>query len=150
VARTGWGQPPRLFSLARKASFTDADPQLEAKLEDAGPDALIPRLQPDLPAKDPFEAIARIHWPDEVVGCVLVTEFVALPPEAEKDAPEDPAAVEQWARQNSRGKTARLAVGVTRSGGYICGLRLEGADDVQIGRDLADDLVAALLGTFSE
>ena len=150
VACEGWGQPPRLFSLSRKSSLVGADRQLEAKLEDADPDALIPMLQDELPGKDPFDALGRIHWHDGVVGCVLVTEFVALPPEAEKDAPKDPAAVEQWARDSPGGKTARLAVGVTRAGSYLCGLRLEGADDIQIGRDLADDLVAALLGTFLE
>jgi hypothetical protein len=148
VARDGWGRPPRLFSLARKSALVAADSELAAGLEDAGPDALIPVLQDDLPAGEPLDAIALIRWPEEVAGCVLVTEFVALPPEAEKDAPGDPAEAERWASERSDGTTARLAVGVTRAGGYRCCLRREGEDEVQVGDDLADDLVAALLGTF--
>jgi hypothetical protein len=148
VAGGGWGQPPRLFALSRKSSLVTEDSGLAARLEDATPDELILVLQEDLPADEPFDAIARIRWPDEVAGCVLVTEIVALPPEAEKDMPGLPAERERWASELSAGQTARLAVGVSRAGGYLCGLRLVGEDNVQVAGDLADDLVAALLGTF--
>ena len=148
VAGHGWGQPPRLFSLARKSSLVAADSELAAQLEDAEPDALIPVEQADLPAGEPSDVLATIRWPEEVVGCVLVTEIVTLPPEAEKDLPKDPAETEEWAKRRSDMKAARLAVGVTRTGGHICGLRLKGDDDIEVGDDLADDLVTALLDTF--
>ena len=101
-----------------------------------------------MPPGEPFDVLANVRWPDEVVGCVLVTEIVTLPPETEKDTPDDPATAERWAAAHSGSKTARLAVSVTRTGGYLCGLRLKGDDSIQVGTDLADDLVAALLGTF--
>ncbi len=148
VARGGWGQPPRLFSVAPKSVLAAADSELAAKLADAEPDALIPVLQEDLPAGEPSDVLATIRWPEDVMGCVLVTEIVTLPPEAEKELPKDPAETEEWARRRSDAKAARLAVGVTRAGGHICGLRLEGDDDIEIGDDLADDLVTALLDTF--
>jgi hypothetical protein len=148
VARSGWGQPPRFFSLARKSSLVDADRELAAKLDDIEPDALIPVLQEDLPAGDPFDVLATVRWPEDVSGCVLVTEIIALPPAAEEDVPDDPVEAGQRDKEHFDGKTARLAVGVIRTGGYLCGLRLEGDDDVEIGADLADDIVTALLGTF--
>jgi hypothetical protein len=147
VARDGWGQPPRLFSLAQKSALVAADSELAVELEKAEPDTLILVLT-DLPAGEPLDVLATIRWKEKVVGCVLVTEIIALPPEAEKDAPEDPAVTEQWAREYPAGKAARLAVAVTRTGGYLCGLRREGEDEIQVAADLADDLVAALLGTF--
>jgi hypothetical protein len=148
VARGGWGQPPQLFALARKSSLVIGDRALEATFEDVAPDEIILVLQDDLPAKEPFEAIGRIRWPEGVAGCVLVTEFVAPPPEAADAMPADPAGMDRWARELPGGKAARLAVGVDKDGGYLCGLRLKGQDHVQVGGDLADELVAALLGTF--
>jgi hypothetical protein len=148
VARAGWGQPPRLFSLARKSSLGAADRELAAKLDDAEPDALIPVLQEDVPPGDPFDVLAAIDWPEDVSGCVLVTEIVMLSPAAGEDAPGDPAEAAPPDRARPDGRAARLAVGVTRTGGHLCGLRLEGDDDVTVGADLADDIVTALLGTF--
>jgi hypothetical protein len=148
VARQGWGKPPRLFSLAKKSSLVSEDAELASELEGAGPDALIPVLQDDLPPGEPLAVLATIRWPEEVVGCVLVTEIVRLPPEAEKDLPPDPADAEEWAGRRSDAEAARLAVGVTRTGAHLCGLRLKGEDDIVVGTDLADDIVMALLETF--
>jgi hypothetical protein len=148
VARRGWGQAPQLFSLAKKSSLAAADQELSDKLQDSEPDTLIPIEQDPLDEGQPFDVLADIRWPDEVVGCVLVTEIVTLPSEAEKDAPDDPVAAEQWASARPDKREARLAVCVSRDGDYICGLRIKDDDDIEIGADLADDIVAALLGTF--
>jgi len=148
MARKGWGLPPQLYALATKTSLSAADQELAAEVQDARPDALIPVEQEPLPEGDPIEVLARIHWPHEVVGCVLVTELIVLPPSAEEDAPSDPAAAEQWASSRPDGRQARLAVGVSRNGEYMCGLRIKGENDVQVGAELADDIVTALLGTF--
>ena len=159
VARDGWGQRPQLFSLATKSSleagaFEPADGldpadrlELAAGLEDAEPDALIPMLMENVPLDEPFDFLATVRWPEKIVGCVLVTESVSLP-RADEDVPDDPDAAEQWARDRSGNGASRLAVGVTRTGGYVCGVRLPGDDHVQIRADLADDIVAALLETF--
>jgi hypothetical protein len=148
VARQNWGQPPQLFSLATKSSLTAADRVLSGELRDEEPDTLIPVAQDPLPEGEPFDVLATVRWPDQVVGCVLVTELVTLPPEAEKDAPGDPVAAERWASARPDKREARLAVCVSRDGDYICGLRIRDEDDIQVGPDLADDIVAALLGTF--
>ena len=148
VARQGWGQLPQLFSLASKASVVAADQELADQLRDAEPGALIPLLQDEFPAGQPLDVLATIHWPADVLGCVLITEVVTLPSEAEKDAPDDPDTAKQWAAAQPAGREARLAVCVSRDGGYTCGLRMKDDDDVRVSPELADDLVAALLTTF--
>lgn len=148
MARRGWGLPPQLYALIEKAVLIAAVQELAAEVRDARPGSLIPVEQEPLPEGDPIEVLASIHWPDEVVGCVLVTELVVLPPGTEEEAPRDPVAAEQWASAHPDSRQARLAVGVSRDGEYACGLRLHGEDDVQVGVELADDIVTALLGTF--
>jgi hypothetical protein len=117
-------------------------------MRDAGPGGFILVEQQPPPAGDLIEVLASIHWPEDVVGCVLVTELINLPPGAEEDAPIAPVAAEQWASARPDGRPARLAVGVCGNGEYTCGLRLKGDDDVQVRTDLAGDLVTTLLGTF--
>lgn len=148
AARRGWGQPPQLFSLAKKSSLAAAGQKLSDELQDADPDTLIPVEQDPLPEGQPFDVLGSIQWPDEVVGCVLVTEIVTLPLRAEEDAPDDPVVAEQWASARPDSHEARLAVCVSRDGDYICGLRTKDEDGIQVGAELADDIVAALLGTF--
>ena len=59
--------------------------------------------------------LASVFWPADVTGCVPATETVVLPPEAEAEAPPDPAQIERWAGTVPGGEPARLAVGVTRN-----------------------------------
>ncbi len=145
---TGWDNPPQLFALVGKAKLIDGDPGLEARFREAPEDSLIPVKQPPLRAGEPRAVLADVYWPGDVSGCVLVTELVVLPQEAGDEAPPDPAAVEQWAKDQPGGRLARLAVGVTRDGWYTCILRLKGEDSVRIDPGLADDLVVALLETL--
>lgn len=150
--RDGWGKPPQLYALAGKAAVIAACPELDAEIREAPEDSLIPIKQEPLPPGEPLEVLASVHWPDDVTGCVLVTELVVLPPEAEGEGPPDPDPdpdkVEQWARDHPGSRPARLAVGVSRDGDYTCILRLRGDDSVQFNPRLADDLVTALLETF--
>jgi hypothetical protein len=147
-ARDGWGKPPQLYSLAAKAAVIATYPELEAEICEAPEDSLIPIKQEPLPAGEPLEVLASVHWPDDVTGCVLVTELIVLPPEAESEALPDPEKIEQWASDHPGSRPARLAVGVSREGDYACILRLQGDDSVQFDPQLADDLVTALLETF--
>ncbi len=144
----GWGQPPRLYSLTEKTSHIPADHELANEVRDARLDALIPVEQEPLPDGDLIEILADIHWPEDVVGCVLVTELANLPPRSAEDAPVDPAAAGQWASTHPDASPARLVVGVRRTGEHKCGLHIKGEDDVQVRAALASDLVAALLSTF--
>lgn len=146
--RDGWGNPPQLYALVGKAAVMAADPKLGAEIGAAPEGSLIPIKQEPLPRGEPLEALAKVSWPGEVTACVLVTELVVLPPEAEAEGPPDPAKVEQWARDYPGGRPARLAVGVSRNGDYTCILRMKGDDSVQLDPGLADDLVTALLETF--
>jgi tetrahydromethanopterin S-methyltransferase subunit G len=146
--RKGWGQPPRLYALTEKISPTAADHELSADMQDTRPGELVPVEQDPLPEGDLIEALAEIHWPEDVVGCVLVTELTSLPPGRKEDGPSDPVVAEQWTSPRPDGRPARLAVGVCRKGEHKCGLRIKGEDDVQLRVELADNLVTALLGTF--
>jgi len=146
--REGWDNPPQLYALAGKAKLIGDDPELAAQIGEAPEDALIPVKQAPLDPGEPRAVLARVYWPDDVSGCVLVTELVMLPPEAGDEMPPDPAAVEPWARDQPDSQPARLAVGVTRDGRYTCVLRMKGEDTVRIDPGLADDLVTALLETL--
>ena len=148
--RDGWGKPPQLYALIGKAAASTADPKLGTRISTAPDDSLIPVKQERLPPGEPLEVLARVQWSDGVTGCVLVTELVVLPPEAEVEGEgsRDPGQVEQWARGHPGGRPARLAVGVSRNGDYTCVLRLKGDNSVQLDPRLADDLVTALLATF--
>ena len=145
VDGTTWGTPPRLFALTE-----GMPPGRPADHEHAAgtPDALIlvPR---ELPGGDLAEALASTHWPEGVVGCVLVAELTDLPARDEDDTPIDPVAVGQWASARPDGRPARLAVGVRRNGDHVCGFRVKGEHDVEVRADMATaGIVATLLGTF--
>jgi hypothetical protein len=147
--RDGWNKAPQLYALVGKVAVSAADQELGARISTAPPNSLIPVKQEPLPSGEPLDVLARVQWPDDVTGCVLVTELVVLPPAADGEGPADPDQVEQWARDHPGGRPARLAVGVCRNGDYTCILRLKDEDDgVRLDPRLADDLVTALLATF--
>jgi hypothetical protein len=148
AAGKGWDRPPQLYALARRAALGSLDLDLPAEVRDAPGDSLIPIEQDPLPEGDPDEVLASIHWPEDVDGCVLVTEIVVLPPDAEKEVPREATAAEQWAAAQPGRRDARLTVGVLRDGHYACCLQLQGEEDLLVRNDLADDVVTALLGTF--
>jgi hypothetical protein len=142
VDSKGWGTPPYLFALTERMPAGPAGHEFSA----GTPDALI--LVPhELPGGDLAAALASIPWPEDVVGCVLVTELTDLP--ARKDgAPVDQVAARQWASARPDGGPARLAVSVGRNGEHVCGFRVKGEHDVQTRTDIGDDIVTVLRGTF--
>ena len=138
-----WDQPPRLYALARRSDLDGLEDRMPARAKDASAGMLIPIAQDPLPRGDPAEVLARIQWPPAVPGCVLVTEVrIAFPGTGDQPAEE------------AQGKQARLCIGVLRekdqTAQHACCLQERGIDELIIGPDLADDLVAALLGTLSE
>src|SRR5215831_997344 len=72
----GWGQPPHLYALARKEDVVAACQELDSKIPDEPAGSLIPIEQRPLPKDEPNEVLTNIYWPDQVAGCVLVTELV--------------------------------------------------------------------------
>ncbi len=161
VAGFGWDQPPRLFALVRTAELVHREPGLAAHLAaQAGPasttdhEHLTAVEQDGLAPTSSIESIlGRLAWPEEVDGAALAVERVVVPPEAERDLPDDPEqAVEQLSRHAAR-KDVRIVAGVLRDGTAMCALRQRDHDDdgsVAVGPDLVPGLVHALLATFED
>jgi phosphoserine phosphatase len=140
----GWGIPPHLYALMERPPPASADDEHSA----GTPDVLIP-VPHELPDGDLAEALAGIHWPEDVAGCVLVAELTDLPAGGERDAPIDPVAAGQWTSTCPDGRPARLAVGVRRNGEHACAFRAQGDDDIQIRTDMTvGSIVTALFRTF--
>jgi hypothetical protein len=86
MAAGGWNQPPQLFALVPTAALLDEQPELAGQLDRANP--LTPVAQEALPDGDLAEALARIAWPDLVIGCALAQEIIVLPPGSESELPD--------------------------------------------------------------
>ena len=71
----------------------------------------------------------QIMWPAEVFGCAAVVERFVLPPGADEQIPQDPAAAEQFAAAHPERQEVRIVAGRTRDGSTYCALRLKSHDD---------------------
>lgn len=154
VARIGWDQPPRLFALVRTPELLEREPALAAQLQDAEDDGYTAVEQEGLPPTSDLESLlGRVAWPAEVDGVALAIERIVVPPEAERDLPEDPdAAADRLAAHPSR-KDVRLLAACLRDGRSICLLRQrdhDSDDAVAIGEDLAPGLTHALAMTLRD
>jgi hypothetical protein len=152
VAAAGWDQPSQVFALVPTRELLDAEPELAEQLDTSSP--LTPIAQEALPSEDLGEALARISWPDAVVGCALVQEIVVLPPEAEAELPTDAEAAHQVAVEHPQRQEGRLVAAVLRYGpGETCMLRLRHPDEdgelIQ-NPELAPNLLSALRETFAD
>ena len=156
AAGSGWDQPARLFALVDTAALVQREPALASVMgldEASAEGSLTPVEQDPLPADLPLEgALESILWPPEVAGCAAVVERLVLPPDADPDIPEDPAAAEEFAREHPDRQEVRIIAGATRAGATYCALRLRAHDDdhsVVGGADLVPGLLELLLGTLS-
>ncbi|KLL11753.1 MULTISPECIES: PPA1309 family protein [Protofrankia] len=148
VADLGWDQPSQVYALADTSDLIAREPALAAHVGQIVPGSLTPVEQEPLPVGRLDEVLAGIGWPPEVLGCVLVTELVVLPPSAEQEAPYEEADIELWAASHPERQDVRLAVGVTRDGQHASCLRVRGDEELVVDPDLADGLVDGLLATF--
>ena len=154
VAGSGWDQPMRLFALVDTTELLTREPQLAAGLSpaDRAPGALTAIEQDGMPpTTEVFDLLSQIAWPDEVAGAAIAVERIVVPPEAERDLPEDPAAALDVLAAHPDRRDIRLLVAVDRSGGTVCLLRQrdhDRDDRVATGPDLAPGLVAALRATL--
>jgi hypothetical protein len=140
VDEGGWDAPRQLFALVPTAELLAHEPGLVGQIgpdPDAPADAdeqmpqYTPVEQGEVPGDSIADALAKIAWPDEVDGCVLVLEIMV---QGDDELAE-----------------GRLAVGVMRGvKGGACALRWRHAPDgpVTHSPDLAPELVAALHATF--
>lgn len=155
VARSGWDQPVRLFALVPTAELLEHEPQLAEGMaaHDAVAGALSAVEQDDLPDAEGLEdLLAQIAWPDQVAGCALAVERIVVPPDAERDLPDDDAAALRAVAEHPARADVRLLVAVTRGGAARCLLRQRAHDSddrVALGDDIAPGLVHALRATFS-
>jgi hypothetical protein len=148
VAEAGWDQPSKVYALADTADLLTREPSLAPHIGNAPPGSLTPVEQEPLPVGRLDEVLSGIGWPPEVLGCVLVTELVVLPPSAEMEAPYDEREIEMWATRHPERQDVRLAVGVTRTGTHASCLRRRGDEEIVVDPDLADNLVDGLFATF--
>ncbi len=159
VSTFGWDGPIRVFALIRSAEALSDHPELVDQLPSdvslnaaESEESLFSVEQEDLPPADSIEALlAQLAWPEGVAGAAVTCERITLPPEAEADIPQDPAAAEAFIANDPRRQDVRMAVGVMRTGESWCALRLKAydADDSVLGSaNLVPELVEALQGTF--
>lgn len=155
VSRDGWDQPVRLFALVPTVELLEHEPGLADSLaaHDAVAGALSAVEQEDLPAADGIEdLLARIAWPEQVSGCAIAVERIVVPPDAERDLPEDPVAALDAVAGHPGREDVRLVVAVTRDGAARCLLRQRSHDSddrVALGDDIAPGLVHALRATLT-
>jgi hypothetical protein len=159
VAASGWDQPPRLFALAETARLLAEEPQLAAQLGGAVAGTITSIEQEELPQTPLPDLLAGLGWSDEVSGCALVLELVAVPGTEDDTVPEDDQA--GWASAHPDRQDMRLAVAVLRDGSRASVLRVradgdpgtpggangpqgETIEDTDLATDLADALFATL------
>ena len=86
------------------------------------------------------DLLARIAWPEQVAGCALAVERIVVPPEAERELPDDDAAALRAVAEHPGRADVRLLVAVTRDGSARCLLRQrdhDSDDRVALGDDIA-------------
>lgn len=159
VASTGWDAPTRIFALVSTQAALAAEPELASVLPPAtvqaalaDPTHLTSVEQDDLPETESLEdLLASIVWPETVTGAAVVVERSILPPSAEADIPDDPAAALAFLDGHPDRQDVRMAVGVLRDGASWCALRTRSNDsdeDVATGLNLVPGLIEALRTTF--
>ena len=141
VDADGWDAPRQLFALVRTDELLAHEPALIGQIGSddddpaASPAEFTPVQQGELPGDSVADALARIAWPDEIAGCVLVLEVM----------------VESSSDRGGPPSEGRMAVGVMRGRpGGACALRWRHAPHgpVTYSPDLAPDLIEALHATF--
>lgn len=157
VAAAGWDQNPRIFALVETAELVAAEPGLAAQFAsaaDRAPGALTAIEQEDLPRTSDLESLlGRMAWPDTVHGVALAVERIVIPPGAERDLPQDPAAAVDALAAHPQREDVRLLVAVHRDGRAVCLLRQRAHDRddrVAKGEDIAPGLVHALRATLQD
>ncbi|MFI7588341.1 PPA1309 family protein [Spongisporangium articulatum] len=155
----GWDGPVRLFALVRTAGALERDGSLAERLPPdvldaarADPEHLTAVEQENLPEAETLsDLLAGISWPDSVDGAAVVVERSVVPPEVEKDLPDDEAAAAAILADHPSRRDVRMAAAVLRSGPRSCAVRArdhDSDDKVVVGPTLVPalaDIVAATL-----
>ena len=153
ASELGWDQPERIYALAATAQLAAQEPGLaEALGLDPDDDGLTPIEQEPLePGQSLEDVLAAIEWPADVAGVAAVAERLVLPPGADVELPEDPAAAQEYAAQHPDRQEVRMVAAVLRGGESACALRLRSHDTddlVLTGPDLVPGLLKQLHATL--
>ncbi len=154
VGAGGWGQPTRLFALVASDEIIAREPSLATELN-LQPGTLTPVEQDGFDANAPLDdVLARIEWPDTVVGAAVTMERLVLPPTAEATLPSDTddEALAAAAATHPDRQDVRMVVAVTRSGLEDAVLRVSSAPAeillARPGERLVPQVSESLLATF--
>ena len=156
VAEAGWDQQPKLYALVETADLARREPQLASALavDPSATSALTPVDQGDLPTHSSLDGLlAGISWPPEVLGSAIAVERLMVPPEVEREMPEDESIALRWLAEHPRREEVRLVVAVLRDGTRSAVLRMRSHDDEQSvlsGPDLVPGLADALASTLRD
>ncbi|MGB3764122.1 MAG: PPA1309 family protein [Ornithinimicrobium sp.] len=152
VSRAGWDQGPRMFALVSNALLAEREPSMSDQLEGSDPAGFTAVEQEGLPSTSDIESmLARVAWPEDVAGVALAIERIVVPPEAERDLPDDPDGATQALMDHPDRQDVRILAAVIRGEESICLLRQRQHDadeNVAIGSDIAPGLVHALSATL--
>lgn len=154
VAAAGWDQAPRLFAIASNAGLLEREPALAGQLAGTNPTGLSTIEQEGFAPTSSIESLlGRLAWPPEVEGAAIAIERIVVPPDAERDLPEDPQQASEALAAHPDRQDVRLLVAVLRTGESICLLRQRANDSddrVAVGDDIAPGLVHALKATLED
>lgn len=154
VSKGGWDQPARMFALVSNRLLLDREPSMAAQLQESDPRGYSAVEQEGVPNTNDLESmLGRVAWPTEVDGVALSVERIVVPPDAERDLPNDKDEATEVLAAHPDRQDVRLLVAVLRSGESVCLLRqrrYDSDDAVALGNDIAPGLVHALKATLSE
>lgn len=155
IGEAGWDQAPRLFALVSTDTLVAAEPTLAAELglrtaaEGAAPGGLTAIEQEWEPTGDVVADLEGIVWPESVDGCAVSMESSFVPPDAEADLPDDPAAVAAAVAEHPARTDVRLVAGVDRwSNRHGVGRVVTAPDELLGAPDLVPVLTTALAHTL--
>lgn len=141
-----------MFALVSNALLAEREPSMSEQLRGAEPAGFTAVEQEGLPSTSDIESmLARVAWPEDVAGVALAIERIVVPPEAERDLPDDPDGATQALMDHPERQDVRILAAVIRGEEPICLLRQRQHDadeNVAVGADIAPGLVHALSATL--
>ncbi len=143
-----------MFALVPNALLSQREPSMSEQLSGADPSGFTAVEQEGLPTTSDIESmLGEVAWPQDVAGVALAIERIVVPPEAERDLPQDSEGATAALMNHPDRQDVRILAAVIRGGESMCLLRQRRHDadeSVAIGADIAPGLVHALAATLLE
>ncbi|MCZ4497990.1 MAG: hypothetical protein JWQ74_543 [Marmoricola sp.] len=155
ASASGWDQTERIFALADTAELVTREPELAASLglDGAALAGTFTPIEQDALGEGLSleDVLAQIGWPEEVAGVAVIAERLVLPPDADGQVPEEPAAAVEFAANHPDRQEVRIVAAALRGGDSACALRLRSHDADELvltGPDLVPSLLTQLHATL--